>query len=150
MPLIQGLHNGRAATIQIAIIDVAKRIEHKESNDPVLKGVKPFRALIDTGATSTMIASRVVAQLGLQQVNKLPFDGMGGISWRRAYLFHVAFYEAPPSEDSALVSKIHICRKTINGGELSDEHTFDVLLGMDILTTGHFRVDRDGTFSFSF
>ena len=40
--------------------------------------------------------------------------------------------------------------KEINGGELSDGNTFDVLLGMDVLTTGNLRVDKDGTFSFSF
>jgi hypothetical protein len=97
-----------------------------------------------------MIASRVVSQLGLQQVNKLPFDGMGGISWRRGYLFHVAFYESPPPTDSNPVSRIHICRKEINGGELSDEHTFDVLLGMDILTTGNLQIHKTGTFSFEF
>jgi len=97
-----------------------------------------------------MIATRVVSQLGLQQVNKLKFQGMGGETWRPAYLFHVAFYDTPPLDGGERVSKIHICRKVVNGGELSDEHTFDVLLGMDILTTGRLVVDRDGTFSFSF
>ena len=96
-----------------------------------------------------MIPSRVVAQVGLQQVNKLPFAGLGGLSWRPGYLFNVAFYESPPGESSA-PSKIHVCRNVINGGELSDEHTFDVLLGMDILTTGNLQIDKGGTFAFSF
>jgi predicted aspartyl protease len=115
----------------------------------MLKGVVPFRALIDTGATRTMIATRVVERLGLQQVNKIEVSGLGGSSWRRAYLFHVAFYATPPV-DANDISTIHICPKEINGGELSDEHTFDVLLGMDVLTTGNLRVDKDGTFIFSF
>lgn len=149
MPLIQGRHDGRAATIPVAIVDVAKYREHKISANDIFKGAKPFRALIDTGASSTMISPRVVTALGLQQVNKRPYSGLGGLSWRPAYLFHVAFYETPPVDESD-ISKIRICLKEINGGELSDEHTFDVLLGMDILTTGALRIDKDGTFSFSF
>src|SRR6185312_8448290 len=103
---------------------------------PILRGVKPFRALVDTGATSTMIAPRVVSALGLQQVNRLQFSGMGGLTWRPGYLFHVAFYERPPANDDTRPSKIHVLRKVINGAELLDEHTFDVLLGMDMITTG--------------
>ena len=149
MPLIQGYHNGRAAVIAVAIIDVAKYQEHKISNASVLKGARPFRALIDTGATSTMIAPRVVSVLGLQQVNRRQYGGLGGLSWRPAYLFHVAFYEKPPVDVND-ISKIRICLKAINGGELSDEHTFDVLLGMDVLTTGNLHVSKDGSFKFEF
>jgi hypothetical protein len=149
MPLIQGHHNGRAAVIPVAIIDVAKYREHKISNASIFKGAKPFHALIDTGATSTMISPRVVAALGLEQVNQIKFGGLDGLSWRPAYLFHVGFYETPPVDVND-VSNIRICRKAINGGGLSDEHTFDVLLGMDVLTTGNLHVDRDGTFKFTF
>jgi hypothetical protein len=113
------------------------------------RGARPFRALIDTGATSTMIAPRVVTQLGLQQVNKRLYGGLGGLSWRPGYLFHVAFYETPPVDESD-ISKIRICLREINGGELLDEHTFEVLLGMDILTTGNLQITKDGGFSFSF
>jgi hypothetical protein len=38
----------------------------------------------------------------------------------------------------------------INGGELSDAHTFDVLLGMDVITTGNLQIDKAGTFRFTF
>ena len=149
MPLIQGHHNGRAAVIPVTILDVASYRQYKNSKAAVLKGAKPFRALIDTGATSIMISPSVVSDVGLQQVNKREFAGLGGSSWRPAYLFHVAFYAEPPASITD-ISKIHICLKEINGGELSAENTFDVLLGMDILTTGELRIDRDGRFSFTF
>ncbi len=149
MPSIQGNHNGRAAIVTIAIIDAANYENHKASDDRVLKGAIPFRALIDTGATRTMIATRVVKRLNLGLVNKLDFAGLGGVSRRNGYLFHVAFYALPPSSASE-VSNIHIFTKVINGGELSDEYTFDVLLGMDVLTSGNLRIDKVGTFEFSF
>lgn len=147
MPLIKGNHNGRAAIIPVAIIDVAKYRQHKGSKASVLRGAQPFKALMDTGATSTMISPRVVSALGLQQVNKRQFGGLDGVSWRPGYLFHVAFY--PPAE-AGVVSKMQICTRELNGAELSNEHSFDVLLGMDILTTGSFRIDKDGTFAFEF
>jgi hypothetical protein len=96
-----------------------------------------------------MIASRVVSRLNLQLVNKLDFSGLGGMSRRNGYLFHVAFYESPPVRDTE-VSKIQIMRRAINGGELSQEDTFDVLLGMDVITTGSLHIERDGSFRFIF
>jgi hypothetical protein len=81
--------------------------------------------------------------------HKRLFSRLGGLPWRQAYLFHVAFYETPPVDEND-ISKIHICMKETNGGELPDGHTFDVLLGMDVLTTSNLQVDKDGTFSFSF
>lgn len=149
MPSIQGNHNGKAAIIMVAIIDCARYEAYKETGTPILTGVTPLRALVDTGASKTMIATHVAAQLGLQPVNKLQFGGLGGVTWRPGYLFHVAFYAETPDASNA-PSKIHIYRRIINGGELSDEHTFDVLLGMDLLTTGKLIIDRNGTFSFSF
>jgi len=96
-----------------------------------------------------MVSRRVVERTGLQVVNRIPFAGLGGVSWRPAYLFHVAFYESSPTGVPQEVSRIRLCRKVINGGELSDEPTFDVLLGMDIITTGTLTIDRDG-FRFAF
>src|ERR1700736_630926 len=77
MPLIQGAHDGRAATVTIAIVDAAKFKEHKQSENPVFQGATPCRALIDTGATSTMIARRVVEKTGLQQSHDDPGSGAG-------------------------------------------------------------------------
>jgi hypothetical protein len=148
MPLIQGAHEGRAAIVTIAIVDAAKYKEHKQSDNSVFQGAVPFRALIDTGATSTMIASRVVAKLGLEQVTKIRVTGLGGTTWRPGYLFRVAFYERPPT-DPAEQSVIQVLKRDIIGGELTDEHTFDVLLGMDVLTTGSLTIDKDG-FRFRF
>lgn len=149
MPLIQGTHEGRVATVTVAIIDAAKYKEHKQSDNPVFQGAVPFRALIDTGATTTMIASRVVAKLGLQQVTKIRVSGLGGATWQPGYLFHVAFYEKPPVDVSEH-SVIRVLMKDITGGELTDEHTFDVLLGMDVLATGDLNINKDGTFRFLF
>ena len=90
-----------------------------------------------------------ITRLGLQIVNKIAFSGLGGLTWRPAYLFQVAFYVSPPSEDASAINKIYVCKRVINGGELSDDTTFDVLLGMDVLTTGTLVLDKE-KFKFSF
>ena len=146
--MIQGTHDGRAATVTVAIVDAAKYKEHKQSEKPVFQGALPCRALIDTGATSTMVARRVVEKMGLQQVTLMKVAGLGGVTWRPGYLFHVAFYDRPPM-DPLERSRIQVLKRDILGGELTDEHTFDVLLGMDVLTTGQLYIDKDG-FRFKF
>ena len=105
MPLLQGRHEGRAAIVTVAIVDAAKYKEHRQSGNPVFQGAAPFRALIDTGATRTMIARRVVAQRELQQVNKIKFPRLEGAAWRAGYLFlllficpHLQFMKPSPTE----------------------------------------------------
>jgi Aspartyl protease len=133
MPSISGYHDGRAAIFSVAILDAAAYQEHKTLNDgTAFKGTKFFKALVDTGASITMISPRVVHALGLEQTGRIPVRGLGGTSSRPAYLFHIAFNSTPASGQNDTF-KLQVYAKAINGGELSDEHTFDVLLGMDVL-----------------
>jgi hypothetical protein len=77
MPYLHDQHDGRAAIIEVAIVDAARYHGHKESRHPILRGVKPYKALIDTGATTTMITERVVDELHLQPVNKRLWHSQG-------------------------------------------------------------------------
>lgn len=151
MPLIRGYHDGRSAILSVAILDAARYREHKTLNDGSgFRGAKRFPALIDTGASITMISPRVVSALGLEQVNARLIMGVHGRpASRPAYLSHVAFYITVEPKNSDML-RLQVYSKVINGAELSEENTFDVLLGMDVLTTGDFHLSRDGTFSFSF
>ncbi len=163
MPCIQGKHYGRAALIDVAIIDAARHREHKQSQRPVLAGVKPYTALIDTGATSTMITTKVVQELKLEPVSSLPFYGLDGLTWKMGYLFHVAFYDVLDwaglnldDGDQHVVelanplNRLHVCTTAITGGEISRGQSFDVLLGMDIISTGDLYFRKSGDWQFSF
>jgi predicted aspartyl protease len=157
--VVTGRHNGRYIITPIAIIDISKRDQQKKSNMELLEGVNPYRALIDTGATSTMLSNTVISDLGLIPVGQARFRGIHGVKRGVVYLFRVAFYG--DRADKALlarksittdkaVHKIYICPTDIEGGEIEDQPHFDVLLGMDVLKTGSLHVDRNGDFSFSF
>jgi hypothetical protein len=156
MPYIHGKHEGRAAYVEVGIVDAARYVEHKQSKNPVLQGVRPFKALIDTGATSTMITKNVVSLLDLQPVTKLPYASRNGLIWTPAYLFHVLFpgpivpLSADAEESESLVSNMRVCTKVITGGEIENQASFDVLLGMDVITTGNLTINVDGTFGFAF
>jgi gag-polyprotein putative aspartyl protease len=156
MPYFHGSHDGRAAFIEVAIIDAAAYHQHKQSGRPFLRDVKPFKALIDTGATTTMVTHKVIREMGLIPVNKRLWHSSDGEVWRTAYLFQVAFYgETIPIGDSeedgiSAISNLHVCKSVINGGGIDDEPSWDVLLGMDIISTGILTIDKGGSYSFAF
>ena len=164
MPYIHGRHDGRSAITPVSIIDAARYREHKQSKKPILKGLTPYRALIDTGASCTMIAARLATELNLEPVGSEEVCGLGGTEWVITYLFHVGFLDSTYKSslhsndgdqhslehEAAEVNKYHIYTQPITGGELRHETSFDVLLGMDIISTGQLRFEKDGTFSFSF
>ena len=158
---IHGRHDGRAAITSVSILDAAKYREHKQSKQPIYHGVTPYRALIDTGATFTMISQRVASGLNLEPVGSEQVWGVNGPNWVLTYLFHVGFldstYQSPDNHDgdqhvmergSTEISKYHIYGTPIIGGELKDETSFDVLLGMDIISTGELIFRKNGTFTF--
>jgi len=157
--VVNGRHDGRTAITPVAIIDISKREQQKKSNKELLEGVNPYRALIDTGATSTMLSNKVISDLGLIPVGPAKFHGIHSVKIGVVYLFRVAFYGDVAGKDLLAtrsiktdkeVHKIYICPTDIEGGEIDEQPNFDVLLGMDVLRTGNLRIDKSGDFSFSF
>jgi len=103
-----------------------------------------------------MITKNVVSFLGLQPVTKVPYATWSGRIWTPAYLFHVVFpgpvvpLSSDEEESESLVSNMRVCTKVITGGEIENQDSFDVLLGMDVITTGNLTINVDGTFGFAF
>lgn len=149
MPSIRGAHNRRAAYVTVAIIDAASYQTHKQSAALVLQPTTPLRALLDTGATGTALTQSVVAKLGLLPIGERSFGTPIGIVRRPYYLVHAAFYVSPPELGSTQLSPIRVYRHPIEAGEIEDQHSFDVLLGMDVITSGRLVVDRE-TFEFAY
>jgi hypothetical protein len=159
MPTIHGRHNGRQLFLQVAIIHPDDFRSYVGSPARFLRDYKAFDALVDTGATATMISPRVVAALNLLPVGRLPLATIGReVMWPWAHLFHVGFvvtqltrpnYPTPP-DDATKFYSVHVNKAVIRGGEMPDETGFDVLLGMDIITTGRLEVAPGGDFSFTF
>ncbi len=99
-----------------------------------------------------MVSHRVVTELDLETVGKIQYRHQQGMDWFDAYLFRVAFYDgdAPTDPTDKTPTKIRVWHGEILGAEIADPPDFDVLLGMDIITTGELRIMRNGTYTFSF
>jgi len=115
-----------------------------------------FVALVHTGAQKTKISTNVVSQLGLQPQGKIPVQGVGSLAHHNGYLFHVAF-TIPVVQPGQIITPgsqvqimVFILPAVIYGAELSAIHGFDVLLGMDVLSSGSLKIEGSGHFSFSF
>jgi hypothetical protein len=147
MPVITGAHNNSDIFLTLGIIDA----DTIDVTDPTKQfGQIPtpelFRALIDTGAQKTMISPAVIERLNLTPRGKILVSGVGPTAdYHNGYFFHVTFIvplvpPGPAIQAGAAISvpaMVHINTQVIYGGEIpSTGGTFDVLLGMDVLSTG--------------
>ena len=116
-----------------------------------------FRALVDTGAQKTMISTNVVTTLNLTPRGQIGVQGVGpSVTYHNGYLFHVGFtiplltpgQTIAPGTPMQFMAFVH--PTPIYGAELPATIGFDVLLGMDILSSGSLKVEGNGHFSFSF
>ena len=162
MPCIWQKHNKRQAFIDVVVATKQTALAIWQGLDSPMD-IKPYKALVDTGAVSTCITKKVADELGLPSAGVRPVNGVSGTSVHQFYIFHVGFVMTAP--DAGLFeidspetknplqdfADTHISKLVIEGAELIvPDNGFDVLLGMDILSTGSLAIEGNGTFSFSF
>lgn len=85
-------------------------------------------AVWDTGAMTSCISERVASSLGLQPVGKVTVHGVDGPSIQQRYIV-----------DLLLPNHVCFSNVTVNSGRFPD---FDVLIGMDVITTGDFSISN--------
>ncbi len=153
MPCVWLQHNKSQLFINVAIIDANKIADlvggvlEEQVQPPTM-----FKALVDTGAQGTMISANVAKTLSLRPIGKAQVMGVGGMSEHNNYLFNVGFTMSEPEIEPGVARiTLHLIQTPIQGGELNLEGAgFDVLLGMDVLSTGSLAIEGIGTYSFSF
>lgn len=154
MPCIWLNHNRKQLFLDVAIVSPASFDTLRRTGQ--LDELKAFRALIDTGATSTCISETVAEEVGLEPLGKVPVTGVAGVAYHNNYSFHVGFFQARRvelSDDGSekLKGESHFLADEIQGIELMVESSgFHVLLGMDVLSSGSLAVEGNGTASWSF
>lgn len=102
--------------------------------DPLSKGPYPqihkYQALWDTGATSTVITRKVAEDLGLKPIGKVKSYHANGESIVDVYAVNLFL----PNQIG--FQFLRVTEGILNG--------FDVLIGMDIITTGDFSITNVG------
>jgi hypothetical protein len=106
--------------------------------DEAVKRVKVQRSLWDTGASVSLISSRVVKVLGLNSIGKSGVSGYNeGVDVKDTYLVHIGL----PTGD--IVTNIMAME--------FDSDEYDVVIGMDVICKGDLAVtnyNNQTTFSF--
>jgi hypothetical protein len=153
MPCIWGRHDKSQVFVDVVIAEdaFADRLFAADGSNPQTP-LHVYRGLIDTGAQSTCISRKVVEELQLAPIGRIPIRGVSGIRDHNFYLFRVGFeFEAPSRQPGVKQVTVHIVESPITAVELgAEDGDFDVLLGMDIIGLGSLKIDGDGSFSFSF
>lgn len=108
------------------------------SSQTIPSGLTQFQGIWDTGASNTVISSRVAQQLGLTPTSFTPnpvLTGGGEVAHAPVHLLEVVLYTGLA------------CQMLVNGlfvTELPDLKNADVLIGMDIISLGDFAVTNVG------
>lgn len=106
-----------------------------------------FIALVDTGATRTAISQNVIDRVGLTSRGKIPVGNVRRTEEHHTYVFYVAIW--PVSDDGSPTAVFGIGQE-IMGIDGGDSRYYDILLGMDVISQGSLRLERDGSFELGF
>lgn len=152
MPTISGRHNRRQVLFDVAVVGVTERTESVLSSGAPAFSVlsEPVKALLDTGATNTSISPQAVQRLGLSFVGRKHVVTANGYRRAKCFSFRVAMINLT-ADPGAAGSPFFVLPDPIAGTELNaDQFTFDILLGMDVISQGDLTIRRDGSFTFEF
>ena len=97
--------------------------------------IRIYRALWDTGATETLISSKVITELNLEQTGEVEVSTINGTINSKRF-------------GCGLLLENHSKSINIQPAEFSHRKECDVIIGMDIIQHGLFILDN-GKFSFT-
>jgi hypothetical protein len=116
----------------------------------ITSGPHLYMALVDTGASSTCISTKIVNDLALPPTGKMPVAGVHGSMPANTYQFIVGFI-LPQRQDATGTILANITPFPVDGIEFANIGCgFDVLLGRDVLCRGQLTLSFSGQFVICF
>lgn len=97
--------------------------------------IKIYKALWDTGATETLISSKIITELNLEKTEEVEVLTINGTINTKRY-------------GCGLLLENHSKSINIQPAEFSNRKEFDVIIGMDIIQYGLFILNK-GNLSFT-
>jgi hypothetical protein len=119
------------------------------SDNPADLSFVEATALLDTGATSSAIAPRIVSQLGLDPYAKRPLMVATEERLVDFYLFRIGLFPKAAGLDPDSLALPYVFAET-DGFRMRDSTTFEVILGMDVIRQCDLNVSRDGDWRLEF
>ena len=113
-------------------------------------GLSVFKALVDTGATTTCLSGKVVDAVGLKPTGQTPMIGATGERIVNQFACSIGFLQVQRRYPDGNVDG-NMEGFSIQVLQFEQEHTaaYQVLLGRDILCQGAFSMSFDGHWIFS-
>jgi len=96
----------------------------------ILENYERIVALWDTGATGTAVSRSLADKLKLPAIKMTQVHGQGGVSDSRVFMIDVRI----PNPQVNIIN--------IEATEFVDNGSFDLLIGMDIITLGDFSITK--------
>lgn len=123
MPCVTGPINNGQIEISVAI------------GKEVSSNAEIFGAIVDTGSQNTCISERAAKQLGLIKITEVRVFGMHGSEHRKTYSAYIRIPVSRGNRDFEFEKKSFT--------EFTSYGSFDVIIGMDIITQGSLNVSGD-------
>ena len=151
MPCLSGRYQAPGSPlIDVGILDEDTLPSGNEITEEqiIAADVPRLRALIDTGASRTCLSKEVARAANLLPVGKREMISASGITPVNTYLFSLGIPFAHDVDPTGQIKERLAVFRSIEGMEFNATNSsFDVLLGMDVLSKCSFKMDFDGHFS---
>jgi hypothetical protein len=138
LPSLKGRTEQRRIILPVAVLG---------SRNPSDLTFFEFKALLDTGATSSGIGPSVVKKLDLRSHQKKPLTVATETRIVDYFLFRIGFL--PPSSIDNMPIIPYVFTET-DGFSWKDQKEFDLILGMDVLSQCDFTLSRAGQWQLVF
>jgi hypothetical protein len=142
------LSDGKPIIDVVVVESIVSQPESDSAYTNLALPVRPYRALIDTGATISCVCKHVVKSMNLRPYGRIPMIGSTGQSFHKTYIVTLglmygwegqadyapnptSFYQIDPGEVA----------------EIENNAWFDLIIGTDILTRFTFTLRKGGAFS---
>jgi len=109
-------------------VEIAEAFDHNDTS--IKPNLIKYQCIWDTGATGSVITTKVVNNLGLRPIGKTICQTVGGQKEQNVYLVAIM-----------LPNGVGFPSIPVTEGEIGN---YDVLIGMDIIGVGDFAVTNEG------
>lgn len=105
--------------------------------------------MLDTGATSSAIAPRIVDELGLKPYAKRPLMVATEERLVDYFLFRIGLFPSDMQLDASSADLPFVFAET-DGFRMRDSSSFEVILGMDVIGQCDLQIGRNGNWTLKY
>jgi hypothetical protein len=150
MLVARGHIENRQAIVRLGFqpyIPQALHVEPKVAVQPF--PLQEYRALIDTGAQRTCLCRSIVTREQLVAHAKRPIQNVSGVARHSLFMVQIGFLCETVDEltDPTGARTYFGLPDPIEVIDIADNHWFDAIVGMDVISDCALRIDRDSSFA---